>query len=369
MTGDDLIYKIAFSMLHGINYSAAEHIIGRTGSEKAFFEAPEGALRALLNITSRFVSSSYRSELLEKACKEALFVESSGIYPVYFSDSGFPERLKDCEDAPVMLYSLGDCNLNTRFTISIVGTRHATSYGLGFTRRLIEDLADMLPEKPLVISGLAFGIDIEAHRGAMECGCPTAAVLAHGLNTIYPAVHRNYAADICRKGGVLLTEYTSSATIHRGSFLARNRIIAGLAECTVIVESARKGGAMTTARIARDYNRDVFALPGRISDPYSAGCNALINNKSAELIQSAQDLVYETRWPVVTKEGQQQSLLLELNDDEQKIVDILTQHGDTQLNRLSILCSIPVHRLMATLVDMEFKGVIITYPGGRYALA
>lgn len=369
MTDDDLTYKIAFSMLHGINYSAAEHIIGRTGSEKNFFNAPEGALRALLNITSRFVSASYRSELLEKARKETLFVKSSGIHPVYFSDSGFPERLKDCEDAPVMLYTIGNCNLNSRFTISIVGTRHATSYGIGFTRRLIEDLAGMLPEKPLVVSGLAFGIDIEAHRAAMEYGCPTAAVLAHGLNTIYPAVHRNYAADICHKGGALLTEYTSAATIHRGSFLARNRIIAGLTECTVIVESALKGGAMTTARIARDYNRDVFALPGRISDPYSAGCNTLINTKSAELIQSAEDLVYETRWPVVPPEGEQQSLAIELNESEQKIVDILTRHGDTQLNRLSILCDIPVHRLMATLVDMEFKGVIINYPGGRYALS
>jgi len=363
------IYKIAFSMVSGMTLSAAANVLPLTGDEKSFMTMPEQTLRAMLNMTSRIVSDSYRNGLIDKARKEAMFIESSGITPLYFTDNEYPQRLKDCEDAPLMLYSIGACNLNPKFAISIVGTRHATPYGLNFTAKTIEELAATLPEKPLIVSGLALGIDIAAHKAALSCGCPTAAILAHGLNTIYPSVHRQYAADICHKGGALVTEYTSTDTIHRGSFLARNRIIAGMCDCTVIAESARKGGAMTTARIAGDYNRDVFALPGRISDPYSAGCNALIANKSALLAGSAEDIIFEMGWPSAPKPGDQNTLSLELNEPEQKIVDILARHGDAQLNRLSMLAGIPAHKLMAMLVDLEFKGVVINYPGGRYTLA
>ena len=231
-----------------------------------------------------------------------------------------------------MLYGLGDTDLNNARFVSIVGTRHATVYGNSFVEKLVDDLAAKLDEKLVIISGLAYGIDIAAHRAALKNGIPTIAVLAHGLNTIYPATHRSAAVDIVKTGGMLLSDYRSIDTIHRGNFLARNRIVAGLCDFLIVAESAIRGGALVTARLASGYNREVMALPGRISDKYSAGCNELISSNIAALI----------------------------------ILDIMTDRGEVMINDLSARIDMPIHRLMGLLIDMEFRSLIAHIPGGRY---
>jgi DNA processing protein len=216
---------------------------------------------------------------------------------------------------------------------------------------------------------LAYGIDIAAHTASLRHKVPTVAVLAHGLNTIYPASHRNVAADIARGGGMLVTDYRSIDAIHKGNFVARNRIVASLCDCLVVAESADKGGALITAGIADSYGRDVMALPGRTSDKYSAGCNRLISNNVAALVESADDIIKAMRWTPKVEEGFQTTLSMELTAEEQAVVDYLSQHDEAQINQLCVALNSSVSKLMALLIEMEFKGLILTYPGGRYRLA
>lgn len=365
---ESLVSRIAFSSLRSLSPELAGAILDRTGSEEAFFSLSESQLSAVMGFSNRLFSSKLRDEALAKARKEAEFVESNSIRAVYFRDSGYPQRLLQCDDAPLMLYMLGNCDLNSRRIISIVGTRHATAYGNDFTSRFVEELALILPEKPVIVSGLAYGIDIAAHRAALKAGLPTIAVVAHGLNTIYPPVHRPTAVEMIRNGGALLTDYPSSATIHKGNFLARNRIVAGLADALVVSESASKGGALVTARLAAGYNRDVFALPGRTSDRYSAGCNALIADHIAALLTSAPDFAAQMRWPTVEATPAQPSLFEQLQPEEQAVIDLLTDRGEATLNDLTARIDIPTPRLMAMLIDLEFRSLILAIPGGRYRL-
>ena len=240
------VYRLAFASLRGITRRLAQEILNRTGSERNFFEASQQELTHRMSCRSNLFAESYRGELLETARREADFIESNSIAALYFTDPGYPSRLAECDDAPLMLYGLGECGMNARHVVSIVGTRHATPYGLDFVDRLIKDLSLKIPDL-VIVSGLAYGIDVAAHKASMKYGVPTAAVLAHGLNTIYPAVHRSVAADMVRQGGILLTDYMSQTTMHKGNFLARNRIVAGLADCLIVAESAEKGGALVTA--------------------------------------------------------------------------------------------------------------------------
>lgn len=361
-----LSLRIAFSQLRGINLMLAEEILARIGSEEAFFEASDRQLAAVMGFSNRIFDRSYRDGLLKTGEMEADFTKAGNVGCIYFTDPEYPSRLHDCPDAPLMLYSAGDCPLNDVLTVGIVGTRHATPYGADFCRKLVEGLASKVNATVVVISGLAYGIDIAAHRAALECGLPTVAVLAHGLNTIYPASHRNTAVDIVRHGGMLLTDYMSRTPVHKGNFLARNRIVAGLSDCLVVVESAEKGGAMVTARIASDYDRDVFALPGRTSDLYSAGCNSLIRRNVASLIGSADDLIDAMRWPLRQESGEQASLFPETDPEEQRIMDYLREKGEAQINRLSVDLNIPVGRLTGMLIEMEFKGLVLPFPGAKY---
>lgn len=365
---DTLTNRIAFSSLRSLSPDLAAAILERVGSEEAFFSLSESQLSAVMGFSNRLFSSKVRDEALAKARHEAGFVESNAIRPLYFRDPDYPQRLLQCDDAPLMLYMLGDCDLNSRRIISIVGTRHATAYGNDFTTRFIEDLAALLPEKPVIVSGLAYGIDIAAHRAALKAGLPTVGVLAHGLNTIYPPVHRPTAVEMIRNGGGLLTDYPSSAAIHKGNFLARNRIVAGLADALIVSESAAKGGALVTARLAAGYNRDVFALPGRTSDRYSAGCNALIADHVAGLLTSAADFALQMRWPVAEAAPEQPSLFDELAPEEQAVIDLLTDRGEATINDFTARIDIPTPRLMAMLIDLEFRSLILAIPGGRYRL-
>ena len=365
MNEKELTYNIAFSLIRGNNRIIADEFLSRIGTEEEFFHTSSRILEMQIGKRIKITDDDYRKQLLEKARCEVEFINRNKIIPIYYKSSNYPQRLLDCDDAPLMLYTLGNCDLNNSHIISIVGTRHATTYGVDMTERIIEDLSKRL-DNIIIVSGLAYGIDIAAHRAAIKNDIPTIAVLAHGLNTIYPAAHRNIAADMVKKNGMLLTDYTSTDNIHRGNFLARNRIVAGLCDCIIIAESAEKGGAIVTAGIADGYNRDVLALPGRANDPYSQGCNKLIASGRATLITSAQDVIDIMRWTAKPIEGNQTEIFTELNEDEQRIIKFISETPLSSINEISIGINIPISKLTSTLIDMEFRGLIANYPGGRY---
>ncbi len=360
--------RLAFSMLRGVNPVTGAAILQRVHSECDFFNAPERQLQIIMETKSPLFDREYRDKLLSAAENEAVYNDTHSIREYYFTDDDYPHLLRQCCDAPMMLYGIGECDFNNRHIVSIVGTRHATAYGIGFVNRLVEELADKVGNV-VVVSGLAYGIDIAAHRAAMTAGLPTIGVVAHGLNTIYPSSHRNDAVKMIKSGGMLLSEYTHDAAIHKGNFLARNRIVAGIAECVIVVESASKGGALTTARIASEYSRDVFALPGRTSDLYSQGCNSLIARDVARLVTNADDVIDAMGWERQAVDGTQKSLFPELNADESLIVEYLRTHGDARLNNISVDTGITMPHLMPLMVNLEFKGVVVNFPGGSYRLS
>lgn len=366
----EITYRIAFASLRGMNPALARQLLARVPDERTFFEMPARQLAAVMGFGCRIFDDAYRHTQLERARREADFISSSGrVRAVYFTDEAYPQRLSEIDDAPLMLFTIGDCDLNSEVMLSVVGTRHATPYGLDFVAGLIDDLAAEIDGSVAVVSGLALGIDAAAHKTALKRAVPTVGVLAHGLNMIYPSQHRSLAASIIREGGALVTEYGVSDPVHKGNFIARNRIVAGLSDCVVVAESAAKGGALITAGLASGYNRDVFALPGRTSDPYSAGCNALINGNIALLVRDASDIIKAMNWRVRASAPNQPSLFPELSDEERLVVELLTQHGEMGLNQFSVALGKNVGRVMSLLVDMEFKGLLLSYPGGKYRLA
>lgn len=365
----NLLHKIAFSLIKGNNPKIADQLLSHIGSEEDFFNLSEQALATRTGINGRIISDAMRSDCLERAKKEIDFIEQHHLNCIYYKDASYPCRLLECDDAPVMLYTLGNINLNAKHIVSIVGTRNATTYGVNFINKLVEELSERLDDI-LVLSGLAIGCDIAAHKQCLKLGVPTAAVVAHGLDTIYPAEHRSHAAQIVKSNGAIISDYPHGTPPHRGNFLARNRIVAGMADCVIVAESAaNRGGALHTARLGMLYNRDVFALPGRTSDPYSAGCNMLIKTNVAHLIESADDLIKTMNWQARPKEGAQTTLFPQLTDEQQIIVNFITHHGETTTNLLTAQLGIPVGKLMALLVELEFNGVLTSLPGARYRLA
>ncbi len=362
---DPIIYKMAYAGLRGLLLPVSERLLETIGSEERFFKMSAEELAAVNGFSNRVFSESHRAKLLQRATKEYEYVVSRGITPLYFTDPVYPQRLLQCDDAPLMLYGCGETDLNGVIPVAIVGTRHATAYGVDFVSRLVKRLAEKCRQRVMIVSGLAFGIDIAAHRAALDNGLPTVAVLAHGLNTIYPAQHRSAAVDILRHGGMLLTEYTSADAVHKGNFLARNRIVAGLCDATIVVESASKGGALVTARIAGAYNRDVFALPGRISDRWSEGCNHLIASNSAQLLTDADQLIESMGW-AVNEEQPDPALFVETTEEEQRVIDWLIDHPDSHLNELAVAVDIPHGRLNGLLLELEFKDLVVCKPGARY---
>lgn len=277
----EVIYRIALSRLKGINKALAQHIHETVESLETFFELPESQLQKITGIKGRILHEDNRQTALQEARKEMEFIRKGNIEPLYFTEPNYPQRLLDCIDAPPLLYYRGNADLNSSKIISIVGTRRATEYGKDFCETLIRDLSEYFPQL-VIVSGLAYGIDICAHRCALRHGLNTIAVLAHGLDHIYPANHRSTAVEMVSHGG-LLTEYTGYHRMHPAFFVARNRIVAGLADAVIIVESREKGGALITAGIAESYHRDVFALPGSIQSESSTGCNHLIRPESGSL--------------------------------------------------------------------------------------
>jgi len=371
MTPSPLAYRIAFASLAHVTTDLARKLLDVVGTEQQFFELSGTELRRITGgRRSRIYQDDYRRQCLQRALAEEQFIREHGIDVTYFTDAAYPRRLLEVPDAPVILYSLGHCDLESKHVVSVVGTRHATPYGLRFCENLVEDLAKALPDL-VVVSGLAYGIDVTAHRTALKHNVPTVAVMARGLNHIYPTAHRPEAAAIVKRGGMLVTEYTCQEEVHKGNFLARNRIIAGLSDCTVIVESGIKGGALCTASLAMSYNRDVLAVPGRCGDEFSRGCNHLIRTNQAGLITSADDLMAAMGWHQAQQRKQpvQLSLFPDLDSDSQAVVNTLREMGEAHINQLADKLNIPVGKLTSTLMELTCDNVILALPGCRYTLS
>ena len=363
----ELTLRIALSRIKGMTFGLANLIESHFSSLSEFFASDSRSIATILGSQSlKMFARQVLDDALSQAQAEEQWILSNKVKPLYFTDPDYPTRLLECDDAPVMLYVLGNANLNAQHVIGIVGTRHATVYGLSFITRFVQELSAAIPDL-LIVSGLAYGIDIAAHREALTNNLPTAGVVAHGLSTIYPASHRKDAATMIHGNGAVITEYIHDAQVHRGNFLTRNRIIAGMSDALIVVESAVKGGALVTAHVAGDYNRDVFAVPGRATDIYSAGCNELIRKNRAAMITSAADLCDAMGWAPVKAEGTQQEIAVQLSDEEKIIIDYLTTHGESFLNRMSVDLNIVTHRLIQILGEMEFNGLVTAHPGGKYS--
>ncbi len=362
------IYELAFSLIRGNNVTMGEKLLSLLDDESEFFTLSSSQLCKRLNVRASVADDKYRRELVAYAERELDFLENNKIKALYFKDGDYPVRLANCNDAPVMLFKLGDVDLDAKKIVAVVGTRKSTPYGLDATKRIIGDLAGEYGNDLVIVSGLAYGIDIAAHRAALSNGIPTVAVTAQPLNTIYPADHRKEAVEMIRNAGGLVTEYASCQTTHRGNFLARNRIIAGLADATIIVESDLKGGAMVTAMVASAYNRDVFAVPGRISDRYSRGCNHLITTNRAVLIDSGDTLIDIMGWERKVDEGAQSVMTFELTEQQREVLLFIREHGDYTVNEIVQAMGITYSELTNVLFELELADMVVSVLGNRYAL-
>ena len=368
MSEQEIFYTIALTRMTGFNSQQALQLYQSLGGAEAVYEHRLDVTTVLPDCPGRLAEAlRHWDEALKRAAAEMEFIAKHNILALTLNDERYPARLRECSDPPVIVYYKGNADLNQRRVIDIVGTRRSTSYGQDLIHRFIGRLKELCPEV-LIVSGLAYGIDICAHRQALATGFDTVGVLAHGLDTIYPGHHRDTAVQMVSHGG-LLTEYMSQTEPFANNFRQRNRIVAGMSDATIVVESAHKGGALITARIAQEYNRDVFAFPGPVGAPYSEGCNHLIRDSKAGLITSADDFMAAMGWqPVQQAETVERQLFPSLTPEEQQVAQWLRQMGDLQLNMLSVKTNIPMGRLNALLFQMEMKGVVRAMAGGTYHL-
>jgi len=360
MTDQDLVHLLALQQVEGVGDIVAKKLITHCGNATEVFKTKTSQLANIDGIGSVLLKNLKDKTVFEKAEQELQFIKSNEIKVSYFQDENYPDRLKHCIDGPVLLFTSGNIDLKNKKIISIVGTRQITSYGMEFCRKLIEDLA---PLDPVIISGFAYGVDIFAHQLAMEHDLQTIGVVAHGLNQIYPKTHKKYVAKVEQNGG-FMTEFWSSTNPEKENFVRRNRIVAGISEATIVIESADRGGSLITANIANDYNRDVFAVPGRTTDKYSQGCNNLIKTQKANLLTSAADLVYILNWDIESKaKPVQKQLFVTLENDEQKVYDYLLKNGKELMDIIALRCDFPIYKISGMLLNMELKGVIRPLPG------
>ena len=368
MMQDEHIYTLALTRIPGLGLIGACNLVRSLGSASAVFQNRKELKDLIPEVSDKLIQALDCPEAFRRAELELIFAEKNQIQCITLNDASYPSRLKECEDAPLALFYRGNAPLNARRVISIVGTRHSTHYGEDLCASFVRDLKDLCPDIQ-IISGLAYGIDIHAHRAALQYGFPTIGVLAHGLDRIYPAAHRKTAIAMMDNGG-LLTEFMSETNPDRQNFVKRNRIVAGMCDATIIVESAAKGGALITAELSESYHRDCFAFPGRTTDIYSAGCNELIKKNRASLILSAQDFVEAMGWNSgVVPKAVQRELFPDLSDEERKVVETIQQTTDgIQINTLVVETNIPIQHISSLLFDLEMKGVIRALAGGVYKL-
>ena len=363
------VAMLALSRVQVPQLALIRELIDSVGSAKELLENADNIGDIVPGATPRLRQLLCDRSLVELAEKEMEFIASKGIKLVCFGDEAYPCRLAEYADAPLVLHSLGNADLNARHIVSIVGTRHATEYGKALCENFVADLARFAPGT-LIVSGLAYGIDVCAHRAALKAGLPTIGVLAHGLDRIYPGAHRATAKQMLENGG-LLTEFMSGTNSFPSNFVQRNRIVAGMADATVVVESASKGGSLITASLALGYDRDCFAFPGRVNDQYSQGCNELVSRNRAALITSAYDFVEAMNWDVATAKKSagdlQAELFPELSPEETAVMTALRDSSDgLQVNQMVVLLNIPINKLLPLLFEMEMKGLVKAVAGGCY---
>jgi DNA processing protein len=367
MARNELFYKVALSMVPGIGGVLARNLVAYTGSAEQVFSESFKSLVKIPGIGEVNAKRIKNNGVFEKAEKELEFIQKYKIDVRFYTDKNYPHRLKPCPDAPIVLYSKGNMNLDERRIVSIVGTRNATDYGKMICEQLIQGFAER-NHPMLVVSGLAYGIDIHAHKMAMKYNVPTVGVVGHGLDKIYPSLHADTARKMLENGG-LVSDFPSGTKIDPPNFIRRNRIIAGLADATIVVESAEKGGALITAEIASSYNRDVFAFPGRVDEPWSRGCNRLIRLNGASLIQDIDDLGYFMGWETTEQEKAVQStLFIDLTPDEEKVVELLKKESELFIDQISSELKMPGSKVSALLLNMEFKNLLMAMPGKMYKL-
>jgi len=360
MSENDLIYTLALQHVARIGDITAKKLISHCGSAEAVLKEKKQNLLKIEGIGLNTISDLYSKSHIEAAKLELEFVQSEKIKCHYFKDNDYPERLKHCIDSPILLFSSGTISLEEKPVISIVGTRKITTSGIAFCEKLVEELAIY---NPVIVSGFAYGTDITAHKAALKNKLQTVGCLAHGLNQMYPKAHKKYVSEVESNGG-FYSDFWSSDAFERNNFLKRNRIIAGISEATIVIESAEKGGSLVTADIANSYNRDVFAVPGRTTDGLSIGCNNLIKQQKAHLLSTPLDIAYLLNWELKKEQpGVQKELFVALNKEEELIYNYLKLNNKAVLDTIALDCKLPTYKIASTLLNMELKGVVRPLPG------
>ena len=363
------IALLALSKVQATQLAVIHSLIEEVGSAKELIENAGNIKDIVPEAGPRLCELLNDESLIVNAEKEIEFIEKNNIRLICKGDKDYPYRLAECNDAPLILHGMGNADLNAKHIVSIVGTRHASEYGKSVCENFVADLAKFVPGT-LIVSGLAYGIDVCAHRAALKAGLPTVGVLAHGLDRIYPTAHRSTAKSMIENGG-LLTEFMSGTNPFPQNFVQRNRIVAGMADATVVIESASKGGSLITASLATGYDRDCFAFPGRINDQYSQGCNELVSRNRAALITSAYDFVEAMNWEMTTKkksaEDLQTELFPDMSPEETAVMTALRENSDgLQVNQMVVQLNTPINKLLPLLFEMEMKGYIKAVAGGCY---
>lgn len=360
-----LQHLLALTLVPDIGPIITRNLVAQFGSPEAVFQTPKRLLAKIPGVSRHMANIIHHPEILRQAEKELAWMDAKEIKPLQYWDADFPKRLKHCPDAPVLLFYKGNQDLNHQRVIGMVGTRNATPYGRAMCAELVSGLQE---HDVVVVSGLAYGIDIATHRAALDQGVPTIGVVAHGLDRIYPHRHTDTARRMMDNGGVL-TEFLPGNDPDRHNFPRRNRIVAGMIDALVVVESAENGGAIITAALANGYNRDVFAVPGDVKNPYAKGCHKLIKTQQAMLLEQADDLATAMGWKETTKRKTQRELFVELNAEEKLIIKILSEYGEMAVDELSGRSGLTPSIQAGTLLSLEFQNLVQTLPGKRYKLS
>ena len=368
MANSDLLYRIALALTPGIGCKSYRQLIELCGEPSQLFSLPRKELNQIFGNHRAIAESIANHATVKRAEKECEFIERNNIIPLFCTDPDYPQRLNrsDCADTPPLLYSQGHCNLNAKRIVGVVGTRRITPYGRDMAEKIVGELKcdDMV-----IVSGLAYGVDTAAHNAALSNNIPTAAVLGHGLDRLYPTQNRKLALNMLEHGGSLLTEYISFTQISPSNFPARNRIIAALSDAVIVVEASEKGGALITANIANSYHREVFAVPGRISDTYSRGCNNLLANNKAIIYTNADNFFFNMGWERPSSQGgEQQKLFPTLSSDEQSVVDLLRQEDILGIEAICERTAFPLPKVAGILLNLELENIIRCLPGKMYRL-
>lgn len=370
MKEEEILAALRLQSTKSVGDILAKKLIATAGSAAQIYKGKKHLVHKIHGVGKHTLEHLFDKKYLRNAQLELEHINKTGVKFRYFLEDIYPKNLQQCIDSPILLFEDGKIDLTNRRVISIVGTRNMTRYGKEFCERLIEDL---VPYNPIIVSGFAYGVDICAHKAAMKNGLQTIAVLAHGFDHIYPKVHKRYIHEVNENGG-FFTEFFHNETPYRENFLKRNRVVAGLSQATIIIESAEKGGSLVTADIANSYDRDVFALPGKVSDPFSKGCNDLIRNHQAHLLQPAEDIVKLLNWDLdddqkpKTQKVIQKQLFLELNSEEEKVYKYLNENGQQLLDEIAVQTDMPVYQMATLLLNLELKGVIRPLPGKLFEL-